>query len=58
MGAFMDISKIIPLPDGQSLEFESMGGSNYSNSGALLNVSQWKGKKVTAAVNGGRYKGL
>lgn len=40
------------------IEFESMGGSDYSNSGALLNVSQWKGKKVTAAVNGGRYKGL
>ena len=40
------------------IEWESMGGSDYSNSGALLNVSQWKGKKVTAAVNGGRYKGL
>ena len=40
------------------IEWESMGGSDYSNSGALLNVSQWQGKKVTAAINGGRYQGL
>lgn len=40
------------------IEFESMGGSDTQNSGALLNVSQWQGKKVTAAINGGRYKGL
>lgn len=40
------------------IEFESMGGNDYSNSGALLNVSQWQGKKITAAINGGRYQGL
>lgn len=40
------------------IEFESMGGSDTQNAGALLNVSQWQGKKVTAAINGGRYKGL
>ena len=40
------------------IEWESMGGSDYSNSGALLNVSQWQGKKVTAAINGGRSQGL
>lgn len=40
------------------IEFESMGGNDYTNSGALLNVSQWQGKKVTAAINGGRYQGL
>lgn len=40
------------------IEWESMGGSDYSNSGVLLNVSQWQGKKVTAAINGGRYQGL
>ena len=50
---FMDIASGWSI-----IEWESMGGSDYSNSGALLNVSQWKGKKVTAAVNGGRYKGL
>lgn len=40
------------------IEWESMGGSDTSNSGALLNISQWQGKKVTAAINGGRYQGL
>lgn len=47
-----------PVSGWSIIEWESMGGSDYSNSGALLNVSQWQGKKVTAAINGGRYQGL
>ena len=39
------------------VEFESIGNSD-SNTGAQLDISAWKGKKVTTVINGGRYGGL
>ena len=39
------------------VEWESIGNSS-TNNGQQLNVNQWKGKKVTAIINGGRYSGL
>lgn len=57
-GSFYGHWQDYPASGWSIIEWESMGGSDYSNSGALLNVSQWQGKKVTAAINGGRYQGL